>query len=373
MRNGGTLITIHLAGRDRLTSWGECPSDPGMTHPRMSRWGRYLRTTAALAGCCVLAACSSQSQTGGGPSARDLRGLEASERQVSAGRQPTTVERPPVMVDGEPVSWDEMRATLSEAAGAAAIEEIALTRIVEAEFARRGLRLTEADLRRERELVERSLSAEGAGSDSASEMLSRIRRSRGLGPARFDGLLRRNAMLRQLVQGEVVITEEQVRTAHAVRHGPRCRARIIVVLSEREAAQARSRVEGAADRRGAFIEEAVARSSDASGPRGGLLEPISPADPAYPVSVRRALDALRPGELSPVVALESGYALLMLEDRTEGDGTRIESVREELERLLRIRQERVLMDRTASQMVETARITVFDPSLEWSWRTRRQE
>ncbi len=339
----------------------------------MSRWSRYLRTTAALAGCCVLAACAGQAQTREGPNSRDLRGLEASERQVAAGRQPAPVERPPVMVDGEPVSWDEMRATLSEAAGAAAVEEIALSRIVEAEFSRRGLQLTEADLRRERESVERSLAAEGAGSDSAAEMLSRIRRSRGLGPARFDGLLRRNAMLRQLVQAEVVIDEEQVRTAHAVRHGPRCRARIIVVSSEREAAQARSRVEGAADRRGAFIEEAIARSTDPSAPRGGLLEPISPADPAYPVSVRRALEALRAGELSPVVALENGYALLLLDERTEGDGTPIEAVRPELERLLRIRQERVLMDRTASQMLETARITVFDPSLEWSWRTRRQD
>ncbi len=356
-----------------MTLLGERPSDRVMNHPRKAWRGLFLRTFAAWAGCFVLAACSSQSETREGPSARDLRGLEASERQVSAGRQPTAVERPPVMVEGEPVSWDEMRAILSEAAGAAAVEEVALTRIVEAEFGRRGLQLTEADLRRERELVERSLAAEGAGSEAASELLSRIRRSRGLGPTRFEGLLRRNAMLRQLVQGEVEITEEQVRTAHAVRHGPRCRARIIVVASEREAAQARSRVEGAADRRAAFIEEAVSRSSDASGPRGGLLEPISPADPAYPVSVRRALDALRPGELSPVVALESGYALLLLEERTEGDGTAIEAVRGELERLLRLRQERVLMDRTASQMVETARITVFDPSLEWSWRTRRQD
>lgn len=332
-----------------------------------------LRTFAAGAACGVLTACASQNQTREGPNPRDLRGLEASERQVSAGRQPAPVERPPVMVDGQPVSWDELRAALSEAAGAAAVEEIALSRIVEAEFARRGLQLTEADLQRERELVERSLAAEGAGSDSAAEMLSRIRRSRGLGPARFDSLLRRNAMLRRLVQAEVVITDEQVRTAHAVRHGPRCRARIIVAPSEREAAQARSRVEGAADRRAAFIEEAIARSTDPSASRGGLLEPISPADPAYPVSVRRALEALRPGELSPVVALEHGYALLLLDERTEGDGTPIDAVRPELERLLRTRQERVLMDRTASQMLETARITVFDPSLEWSWRTRMQE
>ncbi len=182
------------------------------------------------------------------------------------------------------------------------------------------------------------------------------------------------AAARDLDEGvQVARQEEQLGTAHAVRHGPRCRARIIVVSSEREAAQARSRVEGAADRRGAFIEEAIARSTDPSAPRGGLLEPISPADPAYPVSVRRALEALRAGELSPVVALENGYALLLLDERTEGDGTPIEAVRPELERLLRIRQERVLMDRTASQMLETARITVFDPSLEWSWRTRRQD
>ena len=351
--------------------WGERPSDPGMTHTRTRRADLFLRTLAVGAACAVLSACASQDQTRDGPNPRDLRGLEASERQVSAGRQPTTVERPPLMVDGEPVSWDELRAALSEAAGAAAIEEIALSRIVEAEFVRRGLQLTEADLQRERESVERSLAGEGAESDSAAEMLSRIRRSRGLGPARFDALLRRNAMLRQLVRPEVEITDEQVRTAHAVRHGPRCRARIIVVSSEREAAQARSRIENAPDRRVAFIEEAIARSADPSAPRGGLLEPISPADPAYPISVRRSLETLRPGDLSGVVALEHGYAVLLLEERTEGDGTPIDAVREELERLLRIRQERVLMDRTASQLLETARITVFDPALEWSWRTRR--
>ena len=54
-----------------------------------------------------------------------------------------------------------------------------------------------------------------------------------------------------------------------------------------------------------------------------------------------------------------------------GDGTSIEAVRAELERLARLQQERVLMDRLAREIDADLDPRVLDPSLRDAWRRTR--
>src|SRR5690606_3630103 len=80
-----------------------------------------------------------------------------------------------------------------------------------------------------------------------------------------------------------------------------------------------------------FAELAMRHSIDASASRGGLLAPISTVDPAYPLAMLKAIDGLvaraeadgaradgGDGEVSEVVAIDGGYALVQLVERLEG-------------------------------------------------------
>jgi hypothetical protein len=84
--------------------------------------------------------------------------------------------------------------------------------------------------------------------------------------------------------------------------------------------------------------------------------------------VRQTLAEMAPGDLSPVVALERGYGLFLVEGVDPASGPGLEEARDEIARELRRRQERLLMDELARSLIDSARVTVFDPSLDWSWR-----
>jgi hypothetical protein len=260
---------------------------------------------------------------------------------------------------------------LGEAFGGLVIEEILITRAAEAELARMGRSLSGADLERERAELADALDVGGSGVDPETAIDS-VRRARGLGPQRFELLVRRTAALRMLVRDEVSVAEEEIRLAHAVRYGPKRRVRLMMAATEREAAGALAELAGldGASRRARFIQIAMDRSIDASGAAGGLIEPISVADPAYPISVRTTIGSLGAGEISPVIALNPNYAIVLVEEVIADQGVAIETVRQSLASDLRRRQERLLMERKAGAILESSSVTIIDPSLQWSWRSR---
>lgn len=311
---------------------------------------------------------------------RDTRGLDRAERSIDARPADQRVARtspdgrPPLLINQQAVSWDQLSPVMAEATGAAAIEEIALQFALRREFDTRRLRLSEEALRAEQNLLSGSLSSAGSYSeDSTFTVMDDLRSARGLGPVRFRSLLERNAMLRALVQDDILIDEPTLQTAYAIRHGLRRVVRLIVVPTQREASQIRNSLVSlpGEQRRAEFIQAAIEFSTDSTAPRGGLTEPISPQDPAYTQAVRRVLTNLVPGEVSQVVSVDGGYALLLLENDIPPDGLSFEEARPSLERLVRLRQERLLMDRLARNLLAQARITVFDESLHWAWQNRR--
>lgn len=276
------------------------------------------------------------------------------------------------IVDNRPVPWAELRPALAEAAGAEVLGEVILDRLLDAELAARNLSVTREDIDAERRgLVEALTRDARADANDAERLIERLRRSRGLGDARFAAQLARTAGLRRLVAGTVTVTDEEVRAAHAMRHGPAFRTRVIVVPEEREAARLWSELNEVKDGLGArFTEAAAARSRDPSSARGGLLGPISPADPTFPAVVRRAVATQPPGALGPVLAVDNGYAILLVEERIEGDGAAFESVEAALRAELMRRRERLAMDELARRLLARANITVLDPGLRWSWEGR---
>jgi len=122
-----------------------------------------------------------------------------------------------------------------------------------------------------------------------------------------------------------------------------------------------------------FADAAVEMSSDSSAARGGLLEPISQSDPNYPEALRQTLFSLNPGAMSGPVLLNDKYAVVLMVKRIAADGVTLDDARPALERMVRINQERLLMDQMARRLTLDTTVTVFDDELNDSWQRARRK
>lgn len=282
-----------------------------------------------------------------------------------AGPRASNGAVPVAVIADRAVTWEMLREALGEGYGGPALEDLALDMMLERELARAGAEVGEADVEAERRAF-----LEAVGGPDAAIVLAEVRASRGLGPVRFGAMLRRNAALRRLVQGRVEVTEEMIERRFGVKHGEKVRARIIAVPTAGEAGAIAAELRGleAGARRVRFADLAIEKSTDVSSAAGGLLEPISVEDPAYEAGVRRALSAQGVGEIGEVLALDGGgFAILMVEGRVPAEGVGLDEVREALRAELRSRQERLLMDELAVELLSQCDIVVLDPALRWGW------
>jgi parvulin-like peptidyl-prolyl isomerase len=167
----------------------------------------------------------------------------------------------------------------------------------------------------------------------------------------------------------VNVTPREIERMHDLTYGPKRQVRLITAPNLAEVKEVVERVEAGE----AFGDVAVELSTDLSAARGGLLEPVSREDQSYPRALRDAIWALdEPGAHSAPILMNNGYAIVQLVREIEGDDTPVEDVREEMQRLVRLRQERLLMDQLARAVLDDVSVTIFDDSLRWSWRNTRR-
>src|SRR5262249_2189006 len=269
---------------------------------------RMFGVLSVLMGTAGMAACSQPA-----PVERSVtRGLDETDGYLSKGdanRVERKVEtRPAAIVGGKAVAWEELREPLAEASGGAVLEELVLQRALEAECAAKGITVSAADLARESDLLFEALRAEGASpeAESGGRMVERVRVARGLGDVRYAGLMKRTAMMRALVRDQVVINDDSVRQLYRLRYGEKYRVRLIVVPTMGDAGGAMERVNAGES----FAVVAAEMSTDASAGRGGVIDPISPADESYPIVIRRAASETAPGTVSTPLVLDAGFGVV---------------------------------------------------------------
>ena len=154
-----------------------------------------------------------------------------------------------------------------------------------------------------------------------------------------------------------------------MRHGPRYQVRIIVTNTVTDAQRlARQVAEGAS-----FIDLAIAHSIDGSRAQGGLIDPISPADPTWPKALRDVVVGLEPGQVSNPIALDRGFAIAQLQRVVPGSDAIFEQVQPELERMVRLDMEGQAIRRLIRTIVDEADLLILDPALDWSWQNQRRE
>lgn len=269
-------------------------------------------------------------------------------------------------IAGEPLRSGDLFVPMAEAVGGEILGELVLDEMLGRRLATAEIKLTPAVLEAERITLSQTLSP---NEDEATRLLTELRERRGLGEVRFAALLRRNAGLRALVADRVTVSEAAVQQAYRLRYGPSSRVRLILAESLRDARDLRQR---AVEDGEPFGELAALESTDASAAQGGLLSPIRAEDASYPAAMRRAVEELAVGEVSPPVAIDDGFALLKLEEKIAGSGVQFDDVKDELEQAVRGRAERVLMQQLARELVSGAELIVLDPTLKNLWDTQRE-
>ncbi len=274
--------------------------------------------------------------------------------------------KPVAFLDGQPLTLADLRTPLLEAVGGEVLSDLVLERSVQQQLAQQGLAVTPELIEPEREVLLRSMSSEA---DQAQRLFNEVRNRRGLGEWRFKQLLATRAGLRLLVKDRARVEESAVRRLYELRYGARYEARLIVVGSVAEAAQAAQRARAGES----FADLAVALSTDSSRAQGGLIPPISPADPTYPAALRGAVQSLTVGQVSDPIMLEQGFAVLKVEGKTQPQSVAFESVRAELEALALLEAQERLMQQLARTLMDQAKVNVLDPALGKSWENRRRQ
>tara|TARA_R110000782_G_scaffold20675_19_gene55905 strand:+ start:5965 stop:7017 length:1053 start_codon:yes stop_codon:yes gene_type:complete len=295
----------------------------------------------------------------------------APDRSADADRSVAGQPDRAVVIDGSTLDWATLRTPLAEAAGALVLEEIVLDRSLEREAARAGVRVGETEIRAEEASLLEEIASVSSG-QSRMEVLEQIRRSRGLGPVRYESLLRRNALLRALVRAGSEPDPAELELARRLAFGETRRVRLFVSSSEALATRARTEALAAPaeSRVWVFAEQAALHSTHPTSARGGLVERFHTEDPAYPSIVGNAAAALEPGGLSSVLSTAGGFAVVLVESVQAGRAPEAGEA-ERVSRRLRQRKERLAMERLARELIERARVSPVDPDLARAWRDRR--
>lgn len=279
--------------------------------------------------------------------------------------------KPVAIVSGDRVFLDDLSQYLAEAAGAIALEEFTLDRELDRALTARGLSVSGDEIRDEQRQLTESIAQQAAVSeDDAARLVEQLRTARGLGPIRYPATLARNAKLRALVRGQVQVSPEEARQVVAGRFGARVRARVITTETQQAAAETQARLQADGLSASRFSEEAGRVSTDETSSRGGLVPELGLEDPSYPAVLRQAAAGLAPGAMSPVIALDRGFALVLVESKIPAT-TPPAGEEERAMAVLRLRRERVAMDRLARELVSRAGVVVMDDGLRWSWSRRR--
>lgn len=278
-------------------------------------------------------------------------------------------DKPAAYLDGKVVTQGQLYRLMTPAHGGDALAEVLIDRAVQARLKQQAIELNPADIESEKTKLLASLDPDP---DQAARLLKTMRRQRGLDGKRFTAMLRRNAGLRRLVRDQITLNDAAINQAYQLRYGKRYQVRLIVTDQLDTLTRVRRQVASGAS----FTELAIQQSTDSSARQGGLLSPISPADPTYPKAIRDALARLKmdstANRLSPAIALDQGYALLYLEDvLTKDNPPTRDQARPELAMDVRSELERLRMRQLARTLIEQANVVVLDPRLDKAWQQQK--
>lgn len=297
-----------------------------------------------------------------------LIGCTSSQNRAPA-TEPTT-PRPIAILNGAALHRDSVQPALDEFGGDEILRETILDRELEKRCAALGVQITNDLLAQERALLGETLGFD-SNTPRSLDVLEQLRADRGLGPVRFENLLRRSAMLRALVGPREPTKAQQDRALQSA-FGEAYRVRLFVSPNPESAQSIRTHVlESSVEARPwVFAEQCAASSTHPSSDRGGLIASLNPASLGYPSALLAALPRTPIGTCSEVMSTESGYVVVYVEGVVAARDPNPED-RERVLKELRTDTQRLAMQRLAQEILAEQDIVVMDRALNWAWTHRR--
>jgi parvulin-like peptidyl-prolyl isomerase len=294
---------------------------------------------------------------------RSVRSASVSEALVQS--QPAD-EMVVARVNGQAIRRGDIASVLLRGRGKRLLEELIVLEAVRQEAAKKNIRETDVLIATEMNRILEDM-APGKPRREQLALLDYMLDSRGLTQPEFDLIVESQALLRELVNPYVEITEQMLREEYERQHGRRVEVRQLVVSNIRKIEQVQKRLASGED-----FAEIIQETSEEEQSllRGGLLGPISWADEDVPEPVRAAALGLQTaGRFSEPFQYrdETGrqrWCLLQLERVLPADGISFESVQDELAGSIQKRELRKRMSEREQSLRSKALVEIIDPIFE---------
>ncbi|MFK7759624.1 MAG: hypothetical protein AB8C13_06730 [Phycisphaerales bacterium] len=129
-----------------------------------------------------------------------IGGCTSSDRRINAPSQAIPSEPRTILaiVDDQPIHTQDLLPMLSEASGSQILDEYILSRELDKIAQSRGWDISDAMIQSELNALVSTIE-QSTDPQSSARLVESIRARRGLGPVRFQALLRRNSILRKIV------------------------------------------------------------------------------------------------------------------------------------------------------------------------------
>lgn len=272
-------------------------------------------------------------------------------------------------VNGKPIAKSDLLAVLLVGRGKTVLDELILLEAVRQRAAQVGIAAAPHLVDAELDSILREMAPDQSARQQQA-LLQYMLQSRGLTRPEFDLIIQRQALLRQLVDPNVTITDQMLADEFQRRFGPKVLVRQLLLSSLHRIQQAQQRLQDGQD----FAQLVRQMSEDElTLARQGLLGPFSTADEHIPQPVRDAAFKLqKPGQLSlPIRYLDqnnrSWWSLLQLEKLIPPDPSaspaKSDQVRQELSSNLRQRIIRDKMFQLQQTIKDQANVEILDPAL----------
>ena len=295
------------------------------------------------------------------------------------------------IVNGSPISRGEFVQLVLKSHGVGLLEQWIGLEAARQHAEERHLVVTDADVRRERELALQELSSiatvEGAGvepssassdsassdsadSSSAERSLEAVMAARNVSAEELGFVLRRNAYLRKSVEADLTVSEAELQEEMDQVYGERVEVRHIQLATPADVDRVLERFVGGV----AFDDLARTYSANqASAARGGLLEPFSRRAEELPELLRQTAFAMEPGAVSPALRVGPWYHILRLERRIPAETRELRAVRSEMERRVRERRTDPAMFALYEKLFRATTIQIRDAGLKSAFEKRHPE
>lgn len=176
---------------------------------------------------------------------------------------------------------------------------------------------------------------------------------------RYENQLLKNTFIKRLIMPRIVISDKTLEDYYS-RHQKsfikpaRFKIQQITVKTMGEAQDILNNLQNGAD----FSWLAKRMSTDSAGPKGGDAGWFNSAE--LPEPVREIVDTLKPGNISPIIKIDSLYRIVRLQGRTEEEVEEFNKVKDSVYRACFDEQFKTLLDDYATQLEIGAKIKIYD-------------